>query len=383
MSRKPHVSLVFRLYAVSVAQLVLVAAAVVLVGALIGRPPRPPFPPHDGIADARGPIGPRPTTSGDFVRRQHGFSPPSPLMPLITFFGFGIVILAVGAFLTARSILRPLSELSRAAQALGAGDLRVRAGLTRADELGDLGRAFDEMAERVQRLLHTEKELLANVSHELKTPLARIRVALDIAAEGGPDAARSSLAEIAVDLSELEAIIEDILTATRLQLVEGSTGAALPLRLTRVSPEQLAQQAAQRFRSLHPERPLTLDVERGLADVRADPVLFRRVLDNLLENAHKYCPDPARPIRLGAESADARIRFQVQDQGMGIASADLPRLFSAFFRGERSRSRAAGGVGLGLTLVKQIVDAHAGTVHVESDAYGSRFSVELPLAAPS
>lgn len=221
---------------------------------------------------------------------------------------------------------------------------------------------------------------MANVSHELKTPLARIRVALDIAAEGDAEAARASLSEIAVDLSELEAIIEDILTATRLELADGTPGAKLPLHLTAIDPRQIVEHSAQRFRARYPDRPLEVAVAEGLPSVQADPALFRRVLDNLLENAHKYCPDRERPVQLRAERAGSRVRFQVRDRGVGIPSDDLPRIFGAFFRSERSRSRGGGGVGLGLTLVKQIVDAHAGTIHVASDATGTTVSVELPGA---
>jgi signal transduction histidine kinase len=378
---KPRATLVWRLYAVSVAQLILVAAAVVTVGALLGPPHHAP-PPHapEGRLEQASQHGPGHAPPLEFARRPRGPFPP--LAPLLTFFGFGIVIVAAGAFLTARWIVRPLKELSRTAQSLGSGDLRARVGFTRADEFGDLGRVFDEMAERLQRLLLAEKELLANVSHELKTPLARIRVALDIAAEGDAEAARASLAEIAVDLSELEAIIEDILIATRLELADGTPGAKLPLHPTELQPERIAEQSAQRFRARYPERALILDVAGGLPSVRADPVLFRRVLDNLLENAHKYCPDRTRAVELTAARAERGVRFQVRDRGVGIPSDDLPRIFSAFFRSERSRSRGGGGVGLGLTLVKQIVDAHAGTIHVESDPSGTTVTVELPAAAP-
>jgi signal transduction histidine kinase len=361
MKQRRRASLVWRLYAVSIVQLILVAAGIVIVGALIG-PPHPPHPPS--CVD--------PPHPSDLPRLVF-------LAPLITFFGIGVLIVGGGAFLTARWIVWPLQKLSRTAEALGAGDLRARVGFTRADEFGDLGRAFDDMADRVQRLLLAEKELLANVSHELRTPLARIRVALDIAAEGGPEAARSSLAEIAVDLSELQAIIEDIFIAIQLELADGIAGARLPLHFNHLRPEWLARQAAERFHARHPQRTLSLDVAEGLPGVHADPVLFRRVLDNLLDNAHKYCPDLARPISLSARLADRSVRFEIEDQGVGISEQDLPRIFSAFFRGERSRSRGTGGVGLGLTLVKEIVDAHAGSVDVKSSAQGTIVGIELPL----
>jgi len=101
--------------------------------------------------------------------------------------------------------------------------------------------------------------------------------------------------------------------------------------------------------------------------IDVDPVLFRRVVDNLLENAHKYTPDPAVPIVLRVSRAGDDVVFEVVDRGVGIAAEDLPRVFTAFFRGEKSRSRETGGVGLGLTLARRIAGAHGGTVSIESE----------------
>jgi signal transduction histidine kinase len=120
--------------------------------------------------------------------------------------------------------------------------------------------------------------------------------------------------------------------------------------------------------------------------VHADPVLFRRVLDNLLENAHKYSPDEAQPVSLRATAGPQAVVFEVTDRGVGIPAEDLSRVFSAFFRGERSRSRGTGGVGLGLTLAKRIVEAHGGTIGVTSAVgAGTTVRVTLPtsLAAPA
>jgi two-component system, OmpR family, sensor kinase len=309
---------------------------------------------------------------------------PGPL-PLILTMASGLIVLGVGAFLTARWIARPLSHLSRMATSLGQGDLGVRSELKRNDELGDVARAFDEMAERIQRLLQTEKELLANVAHELRTPLARIRVALEIAGEGDAEAARASLAEIAVDLAELEALINDVLTAARFELVEGaapSSGFALHLQET--APQAIAERAAELFRGRHPNRPLSKHFSGDSRRIVADPVLLRRVIDNLLENAHKYSPEADSEISLSVSEYAGQACFEIRDHGMGISEADLPRVFTAFFRGERSRSRDTGGVGLGLTLAKRIVEAHGGSIEVESVVgQGSTFRARLPVPPAS
>ena len=305
---------------------------------------------------------------------------PSPLPPLLAL-GFGLVVIFVGAFLTARWIGRPIEQLTRTARALGGGDLRARSAIARNDELGELGRTFDDMAARMEQLLLAEKELLANVAHELRTPLARIRVALEIAVEGDSDAVRASLAEIAVDLSELESLIDDVLTAARFEIAGGrAEGPGFALHRERIPPRLLFERAVERFSAHHPQRALELECASELPEIEVDPVLFRRVLDNLLENAHKYSPEPSPPIRLQLNREGGHAVFSVIDRGMGIAEADLPRVFGAFFRAERSRSRGGGGVGLGLTLAKRIVDAHGGTITVQSTlGSGTTVRVSVPL----
>jgi signal transduction histidine kinase len=316
------------------------------------------------------------------VRFEH--PKPSPVPLALTMLS-GLLVLGVGAFLTARWIARPLTRLSRMATSLGQGDLRARSELTRNDEVGEVARAFDEMAERIQRLLQNEKELLANVAHELRTPLARIRVALEIAGEGDAATARSSLSEIAVDLAELEALINDVLTAARFELTSGQApSSGFALHLAEIAPQTIAQRSAERFRAAHPNRPFSAHFEGGEGVVDADPVLLRRVVDNLLENAHKYSPDADAAISLQVSERAGRACFEVADHGVGISSEDLPSVFTAFFRGERSRSRGTGGVGLGLTLAKRIVEAHGGSLEVESSVgSGSTFRAFLPVRAVS
>jgi two-component system, OmpR family, sensor kinase len=144
----------------------------------------------------------------------------------------------------------------------------------------------------------------------------------------------------------------------------------------------VAERAAELFRGRHPNRPFSSHFSDTSALLEADPVLLRRVLDNLLENAHKYSPETDSEVSLSVSEQSGRVCFEVRDQGMGISDEDLPRIFSAFFRGERSRSRGTGGVGLGLTLAKRIIEAHGGGIEVESAVgRGSTFRAYLPLSA--
>lgn len=305
--------------------------------------------------------------------------PPGLTGPLLTVI-CGLAILVLGALLTARWIVRPIERLSRTARALGTGELTARSRLERSDEIGELGYRLDEMADRIEGLLISEKELLANVAHELRTPLTRIGVALDLASEGDAEAARASLAEIAVDVSELETIVDDILMAMRFEI---AGTAQLPLRRAVVTPAEIARAAEDRLRGRHPGRPLEVTIAGELPAIHVDPRLFRRVIDNLIENAHKYSPDPDARIDLTVTAGtDGGVAFEIRDRGIGITADDLPRVFTPFFRGDRSRSREAGGVGLGLTLAKRIVTAHGGTIELTSTpGVGTTIRVAVPGVA--
>jgi two-component system OmpR family sensor kinase len=141
------------------------------------------------------------------------------------------------------------------------------------------------------------------------------------------------------------------------------------------------ERAASRFRAAHPARPLTAEIRVDLPVIDGDPVLLRRVVDNLLENAHKYSKRAEDEVELRAEASAASVRIEVVDRGIGIAAEDLPLVFRPFFRADRSRTRATGGLGLGLALAKRIVDAHGGTLAIESRlGEGTRAIVELPIA---
>ncbi len=288
---------------------------------------------------------------------------------------------AITSIVFARSLAVPLQRLAEAARTFGEGNLSTRTGVRRRDELGQVAEAFDEMAERLTHLLRSQKELLANVSHELRTPLSRIRVALDLANEGDATLARESLAEIAEDLNELERLVSDVLTAARLDLATGQTpGATPPLRQELVEAQVLVDKAAARFRTARPEHRLEVKVDGQLPLLEADPVLLRRALDNLLDNAGKYS-EPGSTVRLLARATADGLQVEVADQGIGIDASDMPHLFTPFFRSDRSRARKTGGVGLGLALARRIVVAHGGALTLESrPGVGTTAQVTLPAA---
>ncbi len=294
-----------------------------------------------------------------------------------------LAVIALASMPLARSISAPVERLAAITRAFGKGDLALRAPAAGAGEIADLGRAFNEMAERIVALRRSEKELLANVSHELRTPLARMRLALELAREGNTAQARSYLQDIEEDLAELEPLLDDIMTAARLDLQRGSgADAAPPLRRQTLAGRELLEAASARFGRRFPGRALRCTTGPALPSIEADPGLLRRVLDNLLDNAAKFS-EPDQPIELtGRASSDPpALEIEVRDRGIGISPDELERVFEPFFRSDRSRSRATGGVGLGLTVVRRILLAHGGSVQVESDPVaGTCFRVSVPAS---
>ena len=277
-----------------------------------------------------------------------------------------LLVLAVASMLLSRSLVKPIREMVAAVEAFGDGDLSSRVVLRRGDELGSLGLAYNEMADRIAWLIQGQKELLANVSHELRNPLARVRVALDIADldESGEPADR--FREILADLDELQQLLDDIIYAARLDVDSSAVGdSPLPLRMSQVSFEVVIQKAAGRFAALYPGRELRVQADIQSSPLRGDVRLLRRVVDNLLDNAARYS-DHGTPVSLRVRFQGGTLEVEVADQGAGIAEPDLARVFEPFFRAERSRGRATGGTGLGLTLARSIVEAHGGTIGIES-----------------
>lgn len=310
--------------------------------------------------------------------------PPPGRGPQLTLACF-LVLLLVTAVVLARQIVRPLRQISDAADRFGRGELSARTGVRRSDEIGATARAFDEMAARITRLMRSQQELLANVSHELRTPLSRMHVAVDLMVDGVDDRARELLPEIAHDLAELERLVDDILSVARLELSHASDARArTPLQLAQQSIAELVERAASRFRAQYQSHPLVTEIEPDLPTLCGDGILLRRTIENLIDNARKYS-EPGNTIRVTAHAhpVDGRsgVRLEVSDTGIGLDKSDLQRIFTPFFRSDRSRSRATGGVGLGLALARRIVEAHGGTIALTSElGRGTTVWMDLPIS---
>lgn len=286
-----------------------------------------------------------------------------------------MALVGLSSYWLSMRLARPLARIADAAQRFGEGQLEARSEIKTNDELGDVGRAFDQMADRTATVLQSQRQMLADISHELRTPLARIRVALELVSEA-PHAARDVLADLTFDLDEVDNLIADILVAARL---EGAGANAPELRREEVTLDELLSATAARFSARYPDRVLEIDIVDGTEiQLHCEPRLLRRAIDNLVENAAKY--STTGPVRIEARRAsDGKLTLRIRDQGIGMSTDELQQAFTPFWRADSSRSRQRGGVGLGLALVRRIVHAHGGTVELASSlGVGTTATIALP-----
>jgi signal transduction histidine kinase len=292
---------------------------------------------------------------------------------LAVFFVVALVAVAGGYTLTV-SALRPLRDLSRTVRDIReTGRMHARVPVRRTgDALDDLGAQFNALLDRIEALLAGMRGALDNVAHDLRTPMTRLRGVAEAALRSGrPEAGTEALA-VCLEESERMAAMLDIL----MDISEAETG-TLRLQLERTNLADVLRGAAELYGDLAEERGLALRLDAPPdVCVLADRHRLQQVAANLLDNAVKYTPRGGS-VALGVRREGAEAVFQVRDSGPGIPPEDQPRIFDRLFRGDRSRSER--GLGLGLSLVKAIVEAHRGQVAVDSTpGQGSTFTVRLP-----
>lgn len=276
--------------------------------------------------------------------------------------------LLVPILLWSRSHWQGLQSLSRVADEFGAGKLSARARMQPSSSIYPLAERIDHMADRIEDLLVSQKNLLHSVSHELRTPIARLEFALELLdARANDPALRKRIAAMEGDVSELNTLVNELLGMARLD-----SGQALQRETVDVAGLLRAVEDA-----LPPgDAVLSVACAPDAGTIEADPRLLGRALSNLLRNAQKYA---AGTIRLSAGRTGARMTIAVEDDGPGIPAEERERIFEPFYRLDRSRDRATGGFGLGLSIVRKAVLLHGGTVHVEGSGLGgARFVVSLP-----
>jgi len=286
----------------------------------------------------------------------------------------GVVALVMGWVLFIQ-VMRPLRILSNAAKGLSTGDLSRRANDRGQDEVAQVARTFNDMASSLQRYESERRQVFAAIAHELRTPLSVIQGNLEAMLDGVLPTDAEELALLHQETRLLNRLIEDLRT---LSLADAGQ---LNLRKEPVRLDALAVQVVDRLR-LHAEEKemsLTADVADDTPTVLADSERLTQVLTNLVHNALRYTPAGTR-IVVATRSAPGGAEVSVSDDGPGIPSESLSKLFDRFWRAEKSRSRATGGSGLGLAVVKQLVETHDGHISVHSaPGQGTRFTIFLPF----
>ena len=272
----------------------------------------------------------------------------------------------------ARRILGPVEMITAAARRMEAGDPGPRVPAEGDDEIGDLARAFNSMADAVGRAESLRRALVADVAHELRTPLTNLRCQIEALEDGllQPDAAAiRSLREETLLLARLVGDLQELALAESGQL---------PLHRGPVHVAEAVHSALAAMRPLAEARGIALEAAvPSDAIVEADRERLAQVLRNLLANALTHSPDGGR-IAVTASAERGHVAIEVADSGAGIPAEHLPHVFDRFYRADPSRARATGGSGLGLAIVKQLVEAHGGTVAVESEpGRGARFRLTL------
>ena len=285
----------------------------------------------------------------------------------------GILLLS----LMSRRILAPLQALGGAAYRLGEGDLTQRVPASGPLEIRQLGDTFNAMAMNLQAAEQQLRNLTADVAHELRTPLSNIQGYLDAVNDGLLEPNQVTIDTLRQQTSHLVALVED------LRLLAMAEAGSLVLQTRPESLRALLEESLGAFRPRADAKNirLALELPETLPEVDLDRTRISQVVGNLLENAVVNTPDGGT-VTVGADYGEQTITVFIRDSGPGIASEDLPRVFDRFYRVDPSRSRATGGAGLGLTIARQLVEAHGGAIKVESvPGEGATFSFSLPLAA--
>jgi len=284
----------------------------------------------------------------------------------------GILALFVGsivAYFGAGRVLNPLRELTDTARSIEESDLTRRITVTGNDELAELGLTFNAMLDRLETSFGSQRELIRNVNHELRTPITIVRGHLELLEED-PTERKATIALVTGELDRMSLLVDDLLTLARSDRSDF-------LQTEPVAIYPFLDELLDKARSLG-ERSWKLSVSGDPGDADVDPRRLTQAMLNLIDNAVRQT-DPGKVIEIGASRVGPTLRLWVEDEGAGIAPSERQRLFRRF---ERGSGRRYAGTGLGLAIVKVVAEAHGGNVSVgDSDLGGARFTINLPVAA--
>ena len=278
---------------------------------------------------------------------------------------------ALLAYLLASRFIKPLQALVAAVERFGRGDLSARLGWKRRDEFGELGTAFDKMAERIDTLLTAERRLLQDVSHELRSPLARLNFAVDLG-RSSPDR-QGAMDRVQREADRLARLVDELIEVTRAE-GDPATRHFEELRLDTFVRELAGDcQMEAQARGCR----LELDLQR-VPPLQADRELLRRAVENVLRNGIRHAP-AGSTIDVNVAGREGMASVEIRDRGTGVPEDMLPEIFKPFVRVGEDRSRDSGGVGLGLSIAQRAVELHDGRIWAENSHPGLRVHVELPV----
>jgi two-component system, OmpR family, sensor histidine kinase CpxA len=298
---------------------------------------------------------------------------------LLQLLGIGHEIAFLAAILLMSALLwwpfvwgmtRTIRQLLLATQQMSQGRLEVRVSESRRDELGELASAVNAMAERLQTYLQGQRQFIADVAHEVISPVARMQIGLGILETQVPEHGAGTLIDVRDDLEQMAQMLDELLLFSRSGM-EADRTSLEPTGLRKLVEKVVATDAAGASVSVNVPSQI---------DVRAQPAMLGRALSNLVRNAQRYAGEGVEPIEIVASRAGDRVRLCVRDRGPGVPESALARLGEPFFRPELSRSRASGGFGLGLAIVRRCVATCGGQVQFRNRA-GGGFEAELTLNA--
>ncbi len=294
---------------------------------------------------------------------------------LIAGIAAGFAGLLVVTLLT-RQALAPVRSLTAAASSLGAGDLSQRVPASGSDEIGILANTFNTMASDLELAVDQRRQLTADVAHELRTPLTNIQGYLEAIKDGVVEADEETIDTLHTQTIHLSNLIED------LRILAIADAGALALNKSHGSPVSVIKDSVAHFKQRARERKIDLNISTSGSDsvIDFDETRMRQIVSNLIENALTHTPNNGT-IDVLVNGHARGLDLTVSDSGIGISEVDLPRIFDQFYRADQSRARATGGAGLGLTIVKRLVEAHGGEISVKSESgNGTTFNVFMPAS---
>ncbi len=285
-----------------------------------------------------------------------------------------IVLASCIGFLFARTLVRPVNTMAQTARAIKEGDLSARTGIRGEDEIARLGMTFDEMADSIERDRKLERRLTTDVAHELRTPLMAIQATVEAMVDGVFDADEERLETVNGEVKRLSRLVDAILKLSRLE------NRSTPMKKEVLEVGDLISGIIATHEAYVSDSGLKLiyEVERGVR-VRGDADMIRQATANLISNAVRYTPEGGT-ITVSVSSHEGMCAIAVRDTGIGLSPDEAKMVFSRFWRADAGRTRESGGLGIGLSVVKEIVDRHNGYVDVEGEkGVGACFTINLPL----